>query len=140
VSLKRWLNKGDLQKVEITPQSLRDLQRLIDRDIKDAQVASLSTDRRFAVAYNAALGLGLANYAIRRHGYRVAAKVGHHRVTFLVAGSVLGEDAREHLSFFDLCRRKRNKLDYEVSGVATELEVAELVERVIELRKRLDES
>ncbi len=111
------------------------LQKIVDRDIRDAQVEALSADRRFAVAYNAALNL--ASYVIRKNGYRVAAKVGHHRVTFLVAGDILGRQSRKHLDYFDVCRRKRNRLDYDATGVATETEVSELIQKVVEFKSQL---
>ena len=71
---KHWLDKGDIQQVRVNRKSLADLVNLVDRDLNDAQIASLSADRRFAIAYNAALNL--ANYVIRKNGYRVSAKVG----------------------------------------------------------------
>lgn len=114
--------------MHVGDRSLRDLSKLIDRDIKDAQVASLSADRRFAIAYNAALNL--ANYVIRKNGYRVAARVGHHRITFLVAEKILGRSAKKHIDYFDVCRRKRNKVEYDLTGVVTDGEVAELIEQV----------
>jgi len=128
MNLKPWISKGDLQGVQVTAKSLSDLSKLIDRDIKDAQVATLSADRRFAIAYNAALNL--ANYVIRKNGYRVAAKVGHHRIAFLVAATILGRSAKKHTDYFDVCRRKRNKVDYDLTGVATDGEVAELIKQV----------
>ena len=132
VNWKQWLDKGDLQKVHVNRRSLADLSNLIDRDLNDAQVASLSADRRFAIAYNAALNL--ANYVIRKNGYRVTAKVGHHKVTFLIAGEALGRTAKKHLDYFDVCRRKRNKVDYDLAGVATDKDVAELIEKVMEFK------
>lgn len=114
--------------MHVGDRSLRDLSKLIDRDIKDAQVASLSADRRFAIAYNAALNL--ANYVIRKNGYRVAARVGHHRITSLVAEKILGRSAKKHIDYFDVCRRKRNKVEYDLAGVVTDGEVAELIEQV----------
>ena len=129
---KRWLDKGEIQKVYVTPRSLAEIAELVARDLKDAQVASLSADRRFAIAYNAALNL--ANYVIRKNGYRVAAKVGHHRITFLVAGEVLGRAAKNHLDYFDVCRRKRNKVDYDLAGVATDRDVEELIRQVVEFK------
>ena len=131
---KRWLDKGDIQKVHVTRKPLADLASLIDRDLNDAQVESLSADRRFAIAYNAALNL--ASYVIRKDGYRVAAKVGHHRVTFLIAGEALGESAKNYLDYFDLCRRKRNKVDYDLAGVATDKDVAELIRQVMEFKTK----
>lgn len=118
VNWKRWLDKGDIQKVGVNRKSLADLVNLVDRDLNDAQVASVSADRRFAIAYNAALNL--ANRVIRKNGYRVAAKIGHHRITFMIAGELLGRAAKDHLDYFDLCRRKRNKVDYDLAGIATD--------------------
>jgi hypothetical protein len=134
VNWKQWIDKGDLQKVHVNRRSLADLSNLVDRDLNDAQVASLSADRRFAIAYNAALNL--ANYVIRKNGYRVAAKVGHHRVTFLIAGEALGRTAKKHLDYFDVCRRKRNKVDYDLAGGATDKDVAELIEQVMEFKTK----
>jgi hypothetical protein len=134
VNWKHWLDKGDIQQVRVNRKSLADLVNLVDRDLNDAQIASLSADRRFAIAYNAALNL--ANYVIRKNGYRVSAKVGHHRVTFLVAGEALGRAAKNHLDYFDLCRRKRNKVDYDLAGVATDRDVADLINNVLEFKTK----
>ena len=134
VNWKRWLDKGDIQTVHVNRKSLADLANLVDRDLNDAQVASLSADRRFAIAYSAALNL--ANYVIRKNGYRVTAKVGHHRITFLIAGEALGRTAKNHLNYFDLCRRKRNKVDYDLAGVATDKDVADLIKQVMEFKSK----
>ena len=131
---KHWLDKGDIQKVHVNRKSLTDLANLVDRDLKDAQVAGLSADRRFAIAYNAALNV--ANYVIRKNGCRVTAKIGHHRVTFLIARESLGREAENHLDYFDLCRRKRNKVDYDLAGVATDKDVAELIRQVMEFKTK----
>jgi len=55
------------------------MRELIARDVADAAVAGLSADRRFATAYNAALQA--ANMAIACTGYRITAKIGHHKVS-----------------------------------------------------------
>ena len=102
MQLKRWVDKGDHQAVQVNKKSLDDLLALVDRDIKDAELGSLSSDRRFAVAYNAALNF--ASYVIRKQGYRVAVKIGHHRITFLVAADILGREAKKPLDYFDLCQ------------------------------------
>lgn len=133
MSLKNWLNSGDLQKVVVTEKSLQDLLRLIERDLKDSQVKGLSEDRRYATAYGAALNL--ASYAIRKQGYRVSGKVGHHRITFEAAAEILGADSVEFMDFFDLCRRKRNKVDYDFADVVSETEVQELIEMVKQFQK-----
>ncbi len=60
-------------------RELYDLRELIDRDMKDAAITELSTDRRFATAYNAVLQLG--KMVLACVGYR-AAGPGHHQTTF----------------------------------------------------------
>ena len=133
MSLKRWIDIGDLQKVEVTPKSLEDLLKMVDRDIKDSLIEQLSVDRRFATAYGAALNL--ANYVIRIQGCRVSARRGHHKITFDVAGHILGKGGDKFLDFFDLCRRKRNKVDYDFADVVSQTELTELIEMVAEFRK-----
>lgn len=135
MNFKPWLDKGDIQKVRVTRKTLENMLELVERDINDSQVKSLSADRRFATAYNAALNL--ANYVIRKNGYRVAAKAGHHRIAFLLSGEMLGKKARKYLDYYDVCRRKRNRLDYDLAGVVSESEVAELIEKVLEFKSML---
>lgn len=132
MNLKKWVDSGDLQKVVVTEQSFDDLFRLIERDLKDSQIEALSADRRFATAYGAALNL--ASYVIRREGYRVSGKVGHHKITFDAAEEILGEDAADLIAFFDICRRKRNKVDYDLADVVSETEVRDLLEKVSQFK------
>jgi hypothetical protein len=86
------------------------MRALIARDLADAAIAGLSADRRFATAYNAALQA--ANIAIACAGYRIVSKVGHHRVSLESAKLVLGKTADKHADYFEICRRKRNTIDY----------------------------
>lgn len=58
------------------------MRALVARDLADSKVAGLSTDRRFATAYNGALQA--ANMAIACAGYRVTAQTGHHKVNDVV--------------------------------------------------------
>ncbi|MCI0334590.1 MAG: hypothetical protein L0228_15340 [Planctomycetes bacterium] len=63
----------------------------MDRDLKDAAITGLSSDRRFAVAYNAVQQL--AKMVLACEGYRVAtSKTGHHATTFEAAGLILGQE------------------------------------------------
>lgn len=99
---------------------------MVIRDLDDAAIVALSADRRFATAYNAALQT--AKMALACAGYRVAGQ-GHHRTTFEAMAIVVGDTAQTHVDYFDVCRRKRNQVDYDLSGVATEAEVEELLEQ-----------
>lgn len=128
-----WLEKGDIQKVIVTETSLRELARIIERDLEDCQIESLSLDRRFATAYGAALNI--ANYTIRKKGFRVSGKVGHHKITFDVASEILGKRVSNLMDYFDVCRRKRNKVDYDYADVVSQTEVDELIEVVKQFKK-----
>lgn len=133
MSLNPWLDKGDIQKVVVTETSLRGLARIIERDLEDCQIKSLSLDRRFATAYGAALNI--ANYTIRKKGFRVSGKVGHHKITFDVASEILGTRVSDLIDYFDVCRRKRNKVDYDFADVVSLTEVDELIEVVKQFKK-----
>ena len=133
MNLKPWLDRDDLQKVEVTSKTLDDLRKLIERDLKDAQIEELSPDRRFATAYGAALNL--ASLVIRKEGYRVSGKKGHHKITFDVASELLGKKADRYVNFFDICRRKRNKVDYDFADVVSGTEVIKLIDMVREFKK-----
>ncbi len=127
MSLKHLVGKGELRVHETSKQELDNIRALIARDLGDASLAGLSSDRRFATAYNAALQAG--KMVVACSGYRVRARAGHHAVTFEVAHLAIGVNAAALTDYFDLCRRKRNVIDYDNSSVATETEAEELVEK-----------
>lgn len=133
MNLQKWLDKGEIQSVKVGSEDLKNLLDLVDRDLKDAQVEAISVDRRFASAYGAALNL--ANFIIRNKGYRVIGQRGHHRTTFLVAAEILGKQSIKYLDYFDICRRKRNKVDYDFVDVVSKDEVDELIQAVLDFKK-----
>jgi hypothetical protein len=106
------------------------MRRLVARDLADAKVEGLSTDRRFATAYNAALQA--ANMAIACAEYRVTAQAGHHKVTLEAMKLALGADVHRYAEYFETCRRKRNVIDYARSHVATDTEAEEILQKATE--------
>ena len=127
MSWKQLLAKGEVKAHRTSKQELDNIRALIARDMADASLPGLSADRQFATAYNAALQAG--KIAIACSGYRVAARAGHHAITFEAARLALGPNAAALTDYFDACRRKRNVIDYDNSSVATETEAAELVRK-----------
>jgi uncharacterized protein (UPF0332 family) len=119
------LANKEAQKHKTSKKELDNMRALIARDLADAAIAGLSSDRRFATAYNAALQA--ANMAIACAGYRIVSKVGHHRVSFESVKLVLGKPADKYADYFETCRRKRNTIDYTFSNVATETEAKEIL-------------
>jgi hypothetical protein len=96
----------------------------VERDLKDAEVPGLSSDRRFAIAYNAALQL--ATVVLYAEGYR-STGTGHHHTTFRFLGQTTIPNKEAWADYFDACRRKRNLADYMGVGYVSETEADELV-------------
>jgi len=129
MSWQQWLSRGDLKPHQTSKQEMDNMRALIARDLADAAIQSLSEDRRFATAYNAALTS--ANIVVACSGYRVTARAGHHKVTFESAAFSIGSEAVAFADYFDTCRRKRNVIDYMNASVATETEADELLAKTV---------
>jgi uncharacterized protein (UPF0332 family) len=124
----RWSQLLAERKVVLHASSKQEvdaLRALVERDLSDAAIPALSADRRFATAYNAALQT--AKIAVACAGYRVMSRPGHHRFQFEAASIALGPGAHRILDYFDICRRKRNVIDYDAAFVATETEAEEIL-------------
>ena len=52
MTLENWLANAWLRQHETSPQEIKDLLRIVERDLDDAQ-RYLSADWRFGIAYNA---------------------------------------------------------------------------------------
>lgn len=131
------LAKGDVKVHQTSKSELDKIRALIARDLADAALSGLSADRQFATAYNAALQAG--KIAVACSGYRVSARAGHHAVTFEAAHLAIGDKAAALTDYFDLCRRKRNVIDYDNSSVATETEATELLRKAAEFLAMVEE-
>jgi len=121
------LDKREVVPHITSPQELNNIRALIARDLADAAIPALSSDRRFATAYNAALQCG--TIVIACSGYRVSARAGHHAVTFEATQLAIGASVTSFTDYFDACRRKRNTIDYQNSSVATDTEALELLHK-----------
>ena len=116
-------------------QEIGDLRDLVERDLQDAALPGLSSDRRFATAYNAVLQL--SKIAIACAGYR-ASGPGHHLTTFEAVEIAMGANVAAFVAYFDTCRRKRNQVDYDCANVATETEADDLINKAGEFRELVE--
>lgn len=124
MSLKELLADGRIRAHKTSAREVADLLRVVDRDLADAAVPQLSTDRRFATAYNAALQL--ATIALHASGYR-AAGTGHHWATFHLLPEIVGAHAQARADYLDNCRSKRNVTDYDRAGEISERDAEEML-------------
>lgn len=113
-----------IQPHRTNPQEIADLFAVIERDLADAAIQSLSTDRRFATAYNAALQA--ATVVLYCEGYR-ATGLAHHATAFAFVRMALGPSVEALMDYFDHCRLQRNRVDYERVEHVTETETAHLL-------------
>lgn len=95
-----------------------------DRDVLDARVEGISDDRSFACAYYGAIGL--ATVALRASGYRTRG-AGHHQATIEALPELMGPQIEPLALYLDRCRTKRNKIDYDGIGYASERDVEDLI-------------
>jgi hypothetical protein len=56
MSLADWERNGWLTKHETSPNEVRDLLKVVERDLADSDAEGLSADWRMNIAYNAAAG------------------------------------------------------------------------------------
>jgi hypothetical protein len=108
---------------------------VIERDLHDAGISGLSADRSFATAYNAALQT--AKMAIACAGYRVVGQ-GHHQASFEAVELAVGTSVSALVAYFELCRRKRNMLDYDVANVVSNTEATELLRKAREFKREVE--
>ncbi len=117
------LANGTIRKHRTNDQEITELKAIVDRDLRDAAIDSLSSDRRFATAYNAMLQLATMVIAIA--GYRVLARTGHHSTTIEALKIAMGDEIEGIASYLDLCRRKRNIVEYNRANIVSDSEVQE---------------
>jgi hypothetical protein len=103
---------------------------MIHRDLTDARQEPISADWRFGIAYNAALKL--CTVLLYAEGYRAERDLAHYR-TLQALPLILGSKYKADAAYLDRCRTKRNMVEYESVGGATEADAEERIEFVEEL-------
>ncbi|MCY3017982.1 MAG: hypothetical protein NTW87_02985 [Planctomycetota bacterium] len=132
MSLQDWHDNGWLRKHQSSEKEIAGLLSIVDRDLDDATTSELSSDWKFGIAYNAALKL--CTMLLHASGYRPEKELQHFR-TLAALPLILGPERAEQAKYLDACRKKRNTVEYDVAGVTSDTEAAELVKYAKELRK-----
>jgi len=130
MSLDQWLKNNWLKKHKTSPDEIASLLAIADRDLRDTR-GGISADWRFGIAYNAALKL--CTILLYAEGYRPEKTLQHYR-TLLALPLILGDDRRKDAEYLDTCRTKRNTVEYDYVGGASDADADELVDFVKELR------
>jgi hypothetical protein len=119
---------GLLKSQRTSPDEVRRLLELVDRDLEQADVEGLYADGRYTFTYNAALQL--ANLVLRLKNLRVGSP-GRHEATFREVERFVPASFIPLLEQFEHARRKRNVLMYDRAGAVSVEEVKDLKEATI---------
>lgn len=133
MTLTQWHNNGWLRPHVTSPEEIGNLLAIVDRDLQDAQ-GGISPDWRFGIAYNAALKLCTA--LLYAEGYRPERTLQHYR-TIQCLPMILGPERRTDAEYLEACRRKRNRVEYDYVGGASEGDVHELLDFTRGLREQV---
>lgn len=117
-------NQDKIKPHRTSKNEVQNLINAIERDMIDAVLPGLSSDRKFCIAYNAVLLS--ATIILNCSGYRTIGG-SHHLTTIRSIPLILGENYLKLSRYFDHCRYKRNLSDYERVGVISNKESKELL-------------
>jgi hypothetical protein len=130
MSLHDWERNGWLTRHRASVSEIRDLLRVVERDLADSATEGLSPEWRLNIAYNAALQAATA--ALAAAGYRASRDSHHYRVIQSLVETV-GCDAPV-VTTFDAFRKKRNISEYERIGLVSDAEALAMRRLAVRLR------
>ena len=130
MSLQQWEKNGWIRPHQTSTQEIAGLMSIVDRDLLDAQ-GRISADWQFGIAYNAALKL--CTILLYASGYRPERNAAHQR-TLSVLPLILSNSRKADADYLEACRVKRNTVEYDMAGAATDRDAAELQEFAKQLR------
>jgi hypothetical protein len=130
MSLKQWEDNGWLKPHRTSRQEISNLLSIVERDLQDAR-RETSADWRFGIAYNAALKL--CRILLSAEGYRPSHELQHYR-TLAALPEILGEAKKADAEYLDDCRKKRNIVEYDYVGGASEPDADKRIEFTKDLR------
>jgi len=135
MSLSDWERNGWLTKHQTSPNEIRDLLQVVERDLADSASKGLSADWRLNIAYNAALQAATA--ALAAAGYRASRDSHHYRVIQSLRETV--GTATSAVATFDAFRKKRNITGYERVGTVSDADAAAMRTLAVRLRDEVME-
>ena len=131
MTLNPWADNGWPRPHKTRPKEIQSLLAIVKRDLADAE-GNISADWRFGIAYNAALKL--CGILLMASGYRPEKELQHYR-TIAALPVILGDDSKDDAAYLETCRIKRNTVEYDTAGAATDQDAKELAEFAGELRR-----
>jgi hypothetical protein len=134
MSLEKWADHGWLKAEPTSRDEIKSLLTIVDRDLKDANVAAISEDRRFEAAFNAARTA--ATVALRASGYRTLTQPGHHIKTIESLELTIKADSKL-IQKMKTLSKKRNATSYDTAGNVSKQELELAMKTADELRREV---
>src|SRR6202162_3116786 len=134
MSLEKWAEYGWLKAEPTSRDEIKSLLTIVDRDLKDANVAAISEDQRFEAAFNAARTA--ANVALRASGYRTSTQVGHHVKTIESLELTVKADSKL-IQKMKTLSKKRNATSYDSAGNVSKQELELAIKTAAELQRKV---
>ena len=131
MSLRDWAESGWLRPHKTSREEIASLLGIVERDLADAR-RDISADWRFGISYNTSLRL--CTILLYAEGYRPERTLQHYR-TIQALGLILGPDRTADVEYLEVCRKRRNVIEYDAAGTVSAPEADELAAFVVELRK-----
>jgi hypothetical protein len=134
MSLEKWVEYSWLKAEPTSRDEIKSLLTIVDRDLKDANVAVISEDRRFEAAFSAARTA--ATIALRASGYRTSTQVGHHVKTIESLELTINADSKmiQKMKTFS---KKRNITSYDSAGNVSKQELELAIKTAAELHRQV---
>jgi hypothetical protein len=134
MSLEKWVGYSWLKAEPTSRDEIKSLLTIVNRDLKDANVAAISEDRRFEAAYSAARTA--ATIALRASGYRTSTQVGHHAKTIESLELTINADSKmiQKMRTFS---KKRNITSYDSAGNVSKQELELAIKTAAELHRQV---
>ncbi len=123
MALENWFQVSKLVKHKTSKEEINAIYGVIDRCLSDAGLKGLSSDQKYILSYQAALEAGMA--LIYCYGYKPI-KAGHHYITWQCLKELFGEKEKKTIILFEGASKKRNKLSYDIAGIASQKEADEM--------------
>lgn len=135
MTLKQWQEFGWLRAEPTSRDEIANLLAIVERDLGDA-AATISADWRFGIAYNATLKL--CTILLRAEGFRAGHGLQHYR-TIQAMPLILGAENKPEAAYLDSCRIKRNTVEYDYVGGASDRDADELIAFTREFQEEVSE-
>ena len=130
MNLQHWVDNGWLREHRTSVEEITKLFLVADRSLSDSE-KDISPDGKFMAAYHAALSL--CSVLLYAAGFRPTRDREHYR-TIQAMPLILGSDRAQDAQYLDNCRMKRNKAQYESTGIVSRNEAGDLIAFVKEFR------